>query len=241
MQASDKELELLEQLQKVDRDRVSAQKKFDELPHRKAILDVRKKKAEVQGKRDQVQGLLDATEKNLHNLMHEDERLAAKQDEIEQKLQESKGDYRSVTAHTKELDGIVKRRGNVDNELGEVDGKLSKVKATLDQVDAAIAQLDKRETELTEAFQKVGGALSQAIADMGHVREQLIGKLSPEVRKAYEHAVSQCGGVGLAHLVDEKCDTCRTSFTHGRMSQLKADAPLATCPSCRRLLVVEEG
>ena len=72
MQASDKELELLEQLQKVDRDRVSAQKKFDELPHRKAILDVRKKKAEVQGKRDQVQGLLDATEKNLHNLMHED-------------------------------------------------------------------------------------------------------------------------------------------------------------------------
>ncbi|MFR8300535.1 MAG: C4-type zinc ribbon domain-containing protein [Gordonibacter urolithinfaciens] len=42
--------------------------------------------------------------------------------------------------------------------------------------------------------------------------------------------------VGL--LTEGRCGVCRTVIDGGRLIDLKAEAPLGTCPHCKRLLVV---
>ncbi len=88
----------------------SGQKEFKELPHRKAILEVRAKKDEVLKRKVQVQDMLDEAEGKLAAFVQEDELLSAKQDEITETLSRVQGDYRAVTAHTRDLDGVRKRR-----------------------------------------------------------------------------------------------------------------------------------
>lgn len=54
MNATEHDIDILLKLQEVDRRVASAQKEFDALPHRKAILEVRAKRDEVFKKKVQV-------------------------------------------------------------------------------------------------------------------------------------------------------------------------------------------
>ena len=62
MYATEHDIATLRKLQEVDRKVVSAKKEFKELPHRKAILEVRAKKDEVLKRKVQVQDMLDEAE-----------------------------------------------------------------------------------------------------------------------------------------------------------------------------------
>ena len=59
MYATEHDIATLRKLQEVDRKVVSAKKEFKELPHRKAILEVRAKKDEVLKRKVQLQDMLD--------------------------------------------------------------------------------------------------------------------------------------------------------------------------------------
>ena len=80
MYATEHDIATLRKLQEVDRKVVSAKKEFKELPHRKAILEVRAKKDEVLKRKVQVQDMLDEAEGKLAAFVQEDELLSAKQD-----------------------------------------------------------------------------------------------------------------------------------------------------------------
>ena len=43
-----------------------------------------------------------------------------------------------------------------------------------------------------------------------------------------------------ADLVNDSCGACRSSFDSSRMSKIRSEAPIATCPACHRLLIVED-
>ena len=120
MYATEHDIATLRKLQEVDRKVVSAKKEFKELPHRKAILEVRAKKDEVLKRKVQVQDMLDEAEGKLAAFVQEDELLSAKQYEITETLSQVQGDYRAVTAHPRDLDGVRKRREKVSLELSRV-------------------------------------------------------------------------------------------------------------------------
>ena len=89
------------------------------------------------------------------------------------------------------------------------------------------------------SFQKTGGALRASIEEGDKARAALAGQVSPELLGVYEKTRAHCGGVALAELKDGACSACRNTFDSSRLSKICSQAPLATCPSCRRLLVVE--
>ena len=117
MYATEHDIATLRKLQEVDRKVVSAKKEFKALPPRKAILEVRAKKDEALKRKVQAQDMLDEAEGKLAAFVQEDELLSAKQDEITETLSQVQGDYRAVTAHTRDLDGVRKRREKVSLEL----------------------------------------------------------------------------------------------------------------------------
>ena len=106
------------------------------------------------------------------------------------------------------------------------------------QVSQALAEVDKQEAAAIVSFQREGGALQAEIARMSADREGMSAELSPELRDTYNRTASRTGGVAVGLLAEGRCGVCRTVIDGGRLIDLKAEAPLGTCPHCKRLLVV---
>ena len=240
MNATEQDISILRKLQEADRKVLSAKKEFQNLPHREAILEVRTKKDEILKKKVQVQDMLDNEESKLTALVQEDEQLATKQEEITAELAEVQGDYRAVTSKTRELDGVRKRREKVALELSRVEEQVDKINPVMKQIMTALTTMEEKEKQLVESFQKTGGSLRAVIAEGEKVRTELASMVDPVLLKVYEQTLERCGGVALADLVNDSCGACRSSFDSSRMSKIRSEAPIATCPSCHRLLIVED-
>lgn len=239
MIATEQDIAVLRKLQEVDRKVTTAKKEFEELPHRRAILEVRQNKEDVLRKKVQVQDMLDEAEASLTALAQEDEKLEEKQAEIAKTLTEVQGDYRAVTSHTRELDGVRKRREKISVELARVEEQINKINPVMKQVMQALESLDVKEADLIASFQKTGGSLRTGIAEGEHARKELAALLDPAILRIYEQTRERCGGVALADLARGACSACRNTFDQGKLSKIRSEAPLATCPVCHRLLIVE--
>lgn len=240
MNATEQDISILRKLQEADRKVLPAKKEFQNLPHREAILEVRTKKDDILKKKVQVQDMLDNEESKLTALVQEDEQLATKQEEITAELAEVQGDYRAVTSKTRELDGVRKRREKVALELSRVEEQVNKINPVMKQIMTALTTMEEKEKQLVESFQKTGGSLRTVIAEGEKVRTELASMVDPALLKVYEQTLERCGGVALADLVNDSCGACRSSFDSSRMSKIRSEAPIATCPSCHRLLIVED-
>lgn len=239
MQATEQELEVLEALQRVDTEVIRNTKKLEELPQRQTILQTRQKLAEVVKKKTQVQDMVDEAEDELASLMAEDERLAQKQAETQEALDRVKGDYRSVESYSKDLHGVAKRREKLAGDMERVDAQINRIKPLMDQIMAGCAELEAREQAAIASFQEEGGALQRALAQADADHKKYQAALSPELYRAYERACNECGGIGIAELVDSSCSACRSAFDSPKLAKIKQDEPVSRCPSCRRLLLVK--
>ena len=241
MNATEHDIILLRKLQEADRKVLSAKKELESLPHRKAILEVRSKKDEILKKKVQVQDMLDEAEATLASLAHEDDQLSEKQKAITADLAEVKDDYRAVTSKTRELDGVRKRREKVALELSNVEEQINKINPVMKQIMQALSSLDEKEHDLIVSFQKTGGSLRMVIDEGDKIHKELAGMINSSLLRTYEQTRDRCGGVAVSDLVDDSCGACRSTFDQSRMSRIRSEAPLATCPVCRRLLIVGEG
>lgn len=239
MLATEQELALLEELQRIDMESIHNKKKLEELPQRQVILETRQKLAEVVKKKTQVQDMIDEAEDELAKLMAEDERLAQKQTETQEALDRVKGDYRSVESYSKDLHGVTKRRESLASNMERLDAQITRIKPLMDQIMAGCAELEARESAAIASFQEEGGALQRAIAEADAAHKQHQAALEPELYRAYERACNECGGIGVAELVDDSCSACRSAFDPTKIARIKQEEPVSRCPSCRRLLIVK--
>lgn len=238
MQANREDLAALLQLQQVDMDIARVAKELAELPQRKVIVAAREKKRSIEEKREKVAALKKEAEMKLSRVSDEDEMLAEKQRAAQKAIDDARGDYRSVEARTKEMNGFAKRRATLEADLDKLGAELAKIKEIEAQVASAFAALDRQEAEATASFQQVGGALKNDEARLQAQRVRLAATLPEDLLKTYEKTVTRTGGVAVARLLEGKCGACRAQLEGGRLAELKAQAPLGTCPSCRRLLII---
>ena len=238
MQATTDDLTNLLRMQQIDLDLMKAKKKLEELPQRATILAARQKKRTIEQKREQVAEMRARAEGMAAKLAAEDAELAEKQRRVQEAIDGSLGNYRNVEAHTKVLNGFAKRRNALEVELTRLGEELAKIEGVQSQVSQALAEVDKQEAAAIVSFQREGGALQAEIARMSADREGMSAELSPELRDTYNRTASRTGGVAVGLLTEGRCGVCRTVIDGGRLIDLKAEAPLGTCPHCKRLLVV---
>ncbi len=239
MHVDERELQVLEALQALDVELIRARKKFAELPQRELIVDIRKKKQAVEAKRAAVEPMDKEANAALAKLIDEDERLSIRAAETQEKIDQTGGDYRSIESLTRDLNGITKRRTTLETAISEAGAKCDQTAAVMAQIDTALSGLAAQEEAAIASFQKEGGALNAVIAAGDKRRAKLAEALSPELASRYEAAARRCGGIGLAKLESSACSVCRASIVDGKLLQVKGEAPLSTCPSCKRLMVVE--
>lgn len=238
MRATAEELTNLLQMQQIDLELLKEKKMLEELPQRSVILAARQKKQSIRQKHDQVAELRAQAEAKVSKLEEEDAQLVEKQHRVQEAVEAARGDYRSVEAHTKELNGFAKRRATLEENLTKLSEELEKIQGVQDQVARALAEIEKQESEAVSSFQQEGGALQARISQGTAEREALSAKLTDEVRDIYEQVAARLGGVAVGRLMDGRCGACRAVIDGGRLIDLKAQMPLGTCPHCKRLLIV---
>lgn len=239
MQANIEEVVALLELAKVDRVQLKAKKQLEELPQRATILAARKKRDAVLQKQESVAKMRKDAERQLSLVTDEDALLAQKQEEVQRTIDSCRGDFRSVEAHTKELNGIAKCRSALEEQLGEVDARLTKVAEVQAQIDALLATIEGEEAAAVKSFREQGGALQAAIGKAQAERDAIAAGIRAELIERYDKAAKQCGGVAIGALQQGHCSICRSSIDEAHLIELRANRPLGTCPSCHRLLAVE--
>lgn len=240
MKADMKDLATLLSMQHIDMELIRAKKKLAELPQRAQILEIRKKKQAVEEKQAKIAAMRKEADLVAARIKDEDERLAGRQRETQEKIEESRGDYRSVEALTKDMGGITKRRETLEEDLAEARGKLAQIEGVQSQITAALEKIVVQENAYVSSFQKEGGGLNAGIAGAEKQRSELAASLPAELLAEYEKIARKSGGIALARLANGSCSVCRATITEGKLLQVQAEAPLSTCPACKRMLVVGE-
>lgn len=238
MKADPAALATLLHLQQVDIESMRAQKKLDELPQREVILGLRKKRAEVDPKRAQLEEMRRDADHEFTKINDEDERLVEKQQGIQEKIDHAQGDFRAVDSLTKELGGIAKRRNALEAEVATLTERIDQIAAVQKQVSDALQLIKTQEQDAIASFQKEGGELTNEVARLKNARENLAAQLDAELLDLYEKKSKKGGGIGIARLKEGSCSVCRNRIDEGKLLQIRAEAPLSECPSCKRMLVI---
>lgn len=239
MFAEEHDLATLLEIQQVDLDIMKAKKARVELPQRIEVMRLRKKREEIREKLDQVLALQKRAEAELTKVEDEDRTLAEKQERAQELIDAAGSDFRKVESHSREMAGAAKRRQDLAAKIEEAQTQVDKVKAVAAQIEAAIAASEAEEARLRAEFEDEDKALAMQVRDLTERRKGLGGTLPPELLEIYEKTAERIGGVAIGRMVDDRCGVCRSAIEGGRLIELKASAPLGTCPACKRLLVVE--
>ena len=238
MDATREDIEGLFELQRIDLEIMRLTKELDELPQRAIIMAARDKKAEIQAKGEKVAELKRATMKRITRIDDEDASLAKKEAGVQAAIDAAHGDFRNVEARTKELAGIVRRRGTIAEDRAAIQAELDKIGAMEAQIALAVEEISAKEQQAIDSFQKQGGELKLAIAKLEAARGPVEAKVNDDLARAYDRIVARSGGMAIGVLDDSRCGVCRMPIESGRLIDLRSQAPLGICPACKRLLVI---
>lgn len=240
MQATYEDLDIMLEVQQIDLAIMQAKKARAALPQRIQVMKVRKKRAEIEPKLQQVIELQKESEAEITKVEDEDRGLAEKQERAQEEIDNANSDYRRIESRSKEMAGVVKRRVTLEERLIELNAEHDKIKAARSQLENAIEACDKEEVRLREAYQEEDAALVNKAKLLLERRAGMVAKVSPELVERYDQTAAKAGGVALGKLEGNVCGVCRTNLAGGHLIDLKNQAPLGVCPSCKRLLVIEE-
>jgi predicted nucleic acid-binding Zn-ribbon protein len=227
------------QLQSLDLEILRCVKRLEDLPEKKAILEIRTKLKEVASLREKAEYLSSKLKSDLKAHQDEittlDEKIAREQATLMQT-----SDHRAVTSITREMDGLKRRRDKVEMESLGILVRMEKASAQTEKIDSALQQLSGKEASLIKEFRSVGGALQEHIAAEGGKRNAVAAKLPKDLLQKYESARESKGGVGVGELENATCTACRMSLPAERVRALaESSEDIGVCPQCRRLIVVK--
>lgn len=239
MQVTPDEIDALYDVQEIDLEISRLEKQLDELPQRDAILKARQKREAISEKLKQVEALRKDATKKLTKINDEDASLQKKEDGVQAAIEAAGDDFRKAEARTKELDGIFRRRKELSANRDAVTSELNKIKALEAQVNTALNELDVTEEQATQSFKSQGTALMSSISENKGKREAILANVSTDVGRLYNKTSALFDTVFIGKLDGGACSVCRAKIEPGRLIAIQSEAPLSTCPSCKRLLIIE--
>lgn len=227
------------ELQDVDLEILRSQKRLDEMPEKRAILETRKKTREVTELRAKAAELVSRLAAAVSK--HEDEcaMITTKIEDEQAKLMG--GDVtnpKEVVHITREMDALKRRKDKLEMEEIELMERVEKANGQVAKVDAALAQLAAKEASITDQYKAKGSEMIAQIDELKKRRELLAAALEPKLLGSYESLRENKGGVGVGRLDGVMCTACRMDLPAERVAELLAGPPVAVCPQCHRLIVV---
>lgn len=239
---SDAELELLLELQETDHRLTKLRHQLDQLPEQAALDAATAEHERVGAQLDAVAAELVKAEADAETLDADIRTLTSRRDTERARLYDgSVTNQREMSSVEAEIDSTVARIDEHEEDLLTV---LEQVEELEGRRDRLTAQRDDAAATVASSTAARDAAAKQLLVDIGEteaVRERQAAGLPDELRQRYETAAARAGGTGVGKLDQGACSACRIDFSMVDLDELYKGPPLATCPQCRRLLVVGRG
>ncbi len=227
------------ELQDVDLEILRTEKRLDEMPEKRSILETRKKTREVTELRAKAEVLVSRLGQAVSK--HEDECSMLDTKIAEEQAKLMSGDVtnpKEVVHITREMDALKRRKDKLEMEEIDLMERVEKARGQVEKVDAALGQLAAKESALTDQFKSKGSEMMAEIEALKKRRDQLVGIVDAKTLETYESLRASKSGVGVGRLDGAMCTACRMDLPAERVAALKSGPDIATCPQCRRLIVV---
>ncbi len=231
--------EVLVRLQEADTAEARARRRLEEMPEKQAILALRRKIEEAQTVKSKVEAYLGQVERALSRQEDDVAQLNEKIEAEGAKVLSGKiTNPKELQNISRELDSLKRRRETLENQAFTLMEKQEAGREQASKVETALAELAEREAKLVEEFKQIGGSLQSEINSRERRRKELAGMLTDELLRRYEALCQSKSGIAVGVLEGGQCTACRFELPAESVKTLKGGADLATCPTCKRILVI---
>ena len=235
------DLAALQQLQAADDAVRRLEHQLAGLPEQRAVEALEAREVALDAAGDDVAARREAALREQRQVEGEIDALTRRRDEERARLFDgSLTQMREIQAAEAEVASTERRRGEHEDQLLEVMERVEGVEAELAELGAARAALVAELATARAARDAAAGELTDRIATARAAREPIVARLPAELLGRYEAAAARGQGTGVGVLRDEACSACRITFPRSDLNALLTGPPLASCPNCRRLLVIPD-
>lgn len=229
----------LVRLSETDLGIMRAQKRLEDLPERRMILEIRRKIADLEALAARADAGVHALERDVAReedaAQALDDKIAHEQEKI---LSGSVTNPKELQALSRELDSLKRAKDKADGKTLEMMERLETARDQAGRVREHVAEGRRKDEAMVAAFRSKGGALQGEIERLEKERVVLAAAVDPQSLSRYEQSRASKHGIGLGVLEGDTCSACRVSLPADRLHALRGGPPVATCPACRRVLVV---
>ena len=235
------DLAALQELQAADDEVRRLEHRRDGLPEQRVVEDLETRDARLVAAEDDVGARRDAALRDQRQVEGEIDALTRRRDEERARLFDgSLTQMREIQAAEAEVAATERRRSEHEDQLLEVMEAVEAAETEAAGLAADRAALAEQLTAARAARDAAAGELTDRIAAAVAARAPVLARLPEPLRARYEEAAARGQGTGVGVLRDEACTACRITFPRSDLNALLTGPPLATCPNCRRLLVIPD-
>ncbi len=230
--------EALWELQQLDTALHQLQRRLTKLPEAETFADAERRLAEHHSAIATAGKQLSDAETTIETIEHEAEGVTAKRNRLEQQLK--------IVTETRHADALNHEIEILSAHRDELDDR--ELEAMEQQADAEqrLAELAEDEDAVVAMKESAAALLAVANASGADEESELTAKydaaravLTSEEVALYDVQRARHGGIGIARLVNVKCDGCHLDLSRAEVDGFKAlpADDLVDCPQCGRVLV----
>jgi uncharacterized protein len=236
---SPEELDALLQLQATDHRVRKLQHLLDDLPEQQRFEVASARVGELGREHDDVRVELERASAEQRQLERETEILSERRDAETVRLYDgsvtNSREARSVEA---EIETTKRRIAEHEDQLLEVLETVEGLESRLAELAAAQEASRQEAEELSVARDDAAKGILAELAELQVLRDQQAASIPDDLLRRYDEVAARAGGTGVGQLEGNACTACRIELSYADVGELLAGPPLASCPQCRRMLVV---
>ncbi|MEA2827193.1 MAG: uncharacterized protein QOG43_1632 [Actinomycetota bacterium] len=146
---------------------------------------------------------------------------------------------RELQALQSEVEALKRRKSSLEDDVLETMTEREPLDEEVAGLESQRVDLDQRAGRLRATLAEAQSGIDDELAAEIHARSTAVAGIPGEVMTSYERLRTRLDGVGIARLVNGRCDGCHLSLSVTEMNnatRLPADA-LLHCEQCGRILV----
>lgn len=237
---ADEHLDRLLELSDVDAQRARIDARLADLPEQRVVdeAEERLEAAIKQGDALRVEVTTVEAEQRRHEREIEQfqTRMAKEQERLYGGGVTNAKEMKSVEA---EIEATQRR---IDEHETELLDAMEAAEDLADRIDEAARTAERTRAEIAELQAERDRAAQELLAEKAELdveRDRLRDELGETELEQYDAVRDRIpAGVAVGELSGMSCTACRIDLPHAEVNELRDGDPLATCPNCRRLLVV---
>ncbi|MGA3351642.1 MAG: C4-type zinc ribbon domain-containing protein [Acidimicrobiales bacterium] len=211
-----------------------------ELPERAAVSELTASRAELSARIKETDDQRDKLASQLTALDQRSEAVGARVATIEERLRSGRaGSYRDEQAMGEEAASLARQHHELEDQQLELMEALEPLEEELSALRASASSLGEELSLAKEQLAIAEVAIDDEAEKVRAGREELAGRVAPELAASYERLRAKLGGIGAAHVVGGACSGCHLQLPAGELHRLRHSAPdsVVYCDQCGRILV----